>query len=102
MPWRSLVGVGGLAAVLIGVVGLITPVPIHVESVHLLCGTAIAPGSSAAADAFGDEPVAEESDDLCQTALRHRRLWTVGLTTTGVVVLIAAAVHKPPYRRSLR
>ncbi|MDQ2636365.1 MAG: hypothetical protein M3Y83_05755 [Actinomycetota bacterium] len=98
----------GTVAVLVGAIGLLTPVNVGVEDVG--CGSAILPDLTAARAAtdFGganipvlDEVVANpDYEELCRMELEDRRVWTVTVASVGAVVLVGAGVMVFAARRT--
>ncbi len=91
----------GVVALIVGVVGLLTPVSVSpkAERATVRCGSAVAPDLSAAR-AHDDRSAAnipvrgEVSVDtsytrLCQMDLDDRRTWTITLAAVGAFAIVA-------------
>ena len=102
----------GLVALLVGVVGLLTPVSVSPERQVLDCGSALAPDLSAA-EALDDGNAANIPTDgglivdvdyteLCRAQLHDRRVWTVSLGVAGLGVIAVVALLGVRSRRGDR
>ena len=93
----------GLVALLVGVLGLLTPVSVSPDLEVVSCGTAIAPDlsearsqddASAANVPIGDEVVTDTNyTRLCGMEIEDRRLWTIALAGVGALAVSAVGVQ---------
>jgi len=96
---RIILFIGGVA-VLVGVIGLFTPVSVHPELVPVSCGSAVAPNLSAArarddgnaanVPVRGEVIVDSNYTRLCQMDLADRRIWTITLAAAGALAIASA------------
>lgn len=102
----------GLVALLVGVVGLLTPVSVSPERQVVDCGSALVPdlseaqtlddGNAANVPVDGGLLVDVAYTDLCRAELHDRRVWTVSLAVAGVAVVAAVGVLGVGSRRRTR
>ncbi|HME47223.1 aminopeptidase [Mycobacterium sp.] len=103
MTLRRLIVLAGAIVLIAGAVGLLVPVSVSGPSGETIgCGNAVASDLSAAQQADGQNlanlPVINQivphtsyvAD--CQSALSHRRAWSIPLAVLGVIVIIGAFV----------
>lgn len=104
----------GVLALLVGVVGLLSPVNISPGLTPVPCGTAVAPDLESArqqapADTqtganelpYNTEWVGDvDYAQLCDKEISDRRAWTITLTVVGVLALLTAAALGVRARRS--
>lgn len=106
---------GGLL-LLVGVVGLVTPVSVSPGMQTVQCGTAVAPDLAAArAQAPAETEISPmdlpysgelvgkaDYSELCRYELADRRAWTVTLAGTGAFVLVVAGAFALRARHAQR
>ena len=104
----------GLVAVLVGIVGLFSPVSVSPGLTTVPCGTAVSPDLAAAREqAPADTQTSPEElpydsewvgdvdyAELCDNEIADRRAWTISLTAVGALTLVAAAALFIRARRS--
>lgn len=99
---RRIVLFAGVVALIVGTVGLLTPVSVSPERETVRCGSAIAPDLSAAR-ANDDQSAANipipggvvidtNFTRLCQMDLADRRIWTITLAVAGALAVLGALV----------
>ncbi|MGW0161899.1 hypothetical protein ACWDUN_21570 [Mycobacterium sp. NPDC003323] len=106
MRWLFLCGVG---AVLVGLVGLVTPVSVSPALAVVNCGSAAFPDLSEARNfetrdvvdlPVGDYiPADADYTELCRMDLEDRRLWTLALTGVGVLAGVSSLAVMAMRRR---
>lgn len=99
---RPIVLFVGVAALMVGVVGLLIPVSVSPEVESVGCGSAIAPDLSAARanddqsaaniPARGEVVVDTNYTRLCQLDLADRRIWTITLAAAGAIAIAGTLV----------
>ncbi|MCV7267781.1 hypothetical protein H7I39_06310 [Mycobacterium doricum] len=92
----------GLVALVVGVVGLMTPVSVSPERQVVDCGSAFAPdlstaealddGNAANIPADGGLLVDVDYTEVCRAQLHDRRVWTVSLGVAGLAVIAVVAL----------
>lgn len=104
----------GVVALLVGIVGLLSPVSISPGLTSVPCGTAVAPDlegarQQAPADTqtspqelpYDSEWVGNvDYGQLCDKEIADRRAWTITVTVVGVLGLLTAAALSIRARRS--
>ena len=93
----------GLVLLLVGIVGLLTPVSVSPGLQTVPCGTAVAPDVAApreqAPAQTGEEVVKADYSELCRYELNDRRAWTGTLAGAGALVLVVAGAFALGARR---
>ncbi|KUH99192.1 hypothetical protein [Mycobacterium sp. IS-3022] len=102
----------GVAAVIVGVVGLLAPVSASPENRTIECGSAVAPdlsaarahddGSAANIPVPGGVVADTDFTRLCQMNLEDRRIWTITLAVAGLVAVAGALVLGARWKRGAR
>ncbi len=103
MTLRRLIVLAGAIVLIAGVVGLLVPVSVSgTNGEKIGCGNAVASDLSAARQAdsqnLANLPVISQIVPHtsyvaeCQSALSHRRAWSIPLAVVGVVVVVGAFV----------
>ncbi|MDO0977052.1 hypothetical protein [Mycolicibacterium frederiksbergense] len=110
MKVRPVIVAAGLVALLVGFVGLVSPVSVSAGESVVGCGSALAPDLSAARahdDAgvsndrvSGERVIDTDYTRLCGMDLEDRRLWTITLGGVGALVLAAVATQTVWSRRT--
>lgn len=100
----------GAIALVVGVVGLLTPVSVSPEQQTVRCGSAVAPDlsdaraeddrSPANVPVLGEVVVDTNYTRLCRKDLTDRRLWTITLAVAGGLAAAAAGALEVRDRRS--
>ncbi|KMO73278.1 hypothetical protein BST22_02055 [Mycolicibacterium chubuense] len=82
----------GVAAMLVGGVGLLTPVSVDPRRVVVSCGTAVSPDMPVPP---GDDDAAVDPDyaRLCRMEVTDRRLWTITLLVVGATTTAAGVAY---------
>ncbi|VEG54357.1 Uncharacterised protein [Mycolicibacterium aurum] len=110
MKLRLVIAGLGAVALLVGIVGLFTPVSVTADGEVISCGSAIAPDLSAAranddasaanALVLGDLVSDANFSRLCDMDIEDRRLWTITLGALGALAVVAAAAQAFMSRRA--
>lgn len=94
----------GVVALLVGILGLITPVSVSPYRQVVSCGSAIAPDlsearslddtSAANVPVAGEVVVDTDYTQLCRMELEDRRLWTITVAVVGALAMSAAGIQR--------
>lgn len=95
---RLILVLAGAVTLIVGVVGLLTPVSVSPELQTVGCGSAVSPDFSAARTANDYVSALPQSDEvvvgidyteLCRMELKDRRILSITLAAGGVLILAA-------------
>lgn len=100
----------GVVALMVGGIGLLTPVSISPEEQTVHCGSAISPDLSAARSkddgSDANTPILDvvvvdiDYTRLCQKDLQDRRQWTISLAVFGALAIAGSLVYRVRTKRS--
>lgn len=110
MKFRLVIVSAGVVALLVGIVGLITPVSVSPDQRIIGCGSAIAPdllearahddASAANVAILGEVGTDANATRLCDKDLEDRRFWTITLAGVGVLAVLAVGAQAALSRRA--
>ncbi|MGD9619262.1 MAG: hypothetical protein AB7G47_02165 [Mycolicibacterium sp.] len=98
----------GVVLLLVGGVGLLSPISVSPGLRTVSCGTAIAPDHAAAHAAApadsdaGAEVIRVDYSELCRYEIADRRAWTGTLAAAGALVVVVAGALALKTRRTRR